>query len=143
METVKFIKTEDITEKVSSLFASEKQKLSALLPNSNIEHVGGTSIPGTISKGDLDINIRVKLEDFEPTIKTLKTLYEINQAENWSTGFASFKDDSRELGVQVTVIGSPEDYFVIQREYLKNHPEVVFELNNLKKKFDGKDMNEY
>ena len=143
MEIVKFIKTEEISEQVNTLFESERQKLSGLLPNAAIEHVGGTSILGTITKGDLDINVRVKPKDLDTTLKILKTLYEINQTENWSKEFASFKDDSRHIGVQVTVIDSPEDYFVAQREYLKSNPQAVFELNALKKKFDGKNMNEY
>lgn len=91
----------------------------------------------------MDINIRVKPEDFDEIVRALKSLYEINQPENWSEEFASFKDDSRQLGIQVTVVGSPEDHFVAQREYLKNHPEVVSELNALKEKFEGKNMDEY
>ena len=143
MRLVNFVKTTDISGKINALFKLEKQKLAALFPNADIEHVGGTSVPGSLSKGDLDINIRVRSEEFERTAETLKTLYEINQPENWSNGFASFKDDSRQLGIQITVIGSPEDHFVAQREYLKNHPDAVFELNVLKEKFEGKDMDGY
>lgn len=143
MEIVNLVKTDDIWEKVQSLFESEKKKLSALFPNIVIEHVGSTVIPGTLTKGDVDINIRIKSEEFDRAVETLKNLYEINQPENWSTEFASFKDDSRNLGVQVTILGSSEDYFVAQREYLKEHPEAVAELNGLKEKFEGKSMDEY
>lgn len=143
IQTVSFVKTADISEKINALFESEKQKLYGLFPDVDIEHIGGTAVPGSISKGDLDINIRVTTEDFESVIEALKTFYKINQPKNWSKEFASFKDDSRKLGVQVTVIGSPEDYFVAQREYLKNHPEAVSELNALKEKFEGRDMEEY
>ncbi len=143
MQTVRFLKTTDISEKIDELFKSEKQKLHGLLPDADIEHVGGTAVPGLISKGDLDINIRVRPEDFEKAKKVLETIYEINQPENWSKGFASFKDDARELGIQVTAIGSLEDYFVAQRDYLKSHPEKVAELNKLKEKFEGKSMDEY
>ena len=143
MVTVTFIRTEEISEKITELFTSERQKLSELFPDADIEHVGGTSIPRSISKGDLDINVRVASKDFDETIKIFTTLYEINQPENWAEGYASFKDDSRELGIQVTIVGSLGDFFVAQREYLKDHPEAVSELNMLKEKFEGKDMNEY
>lgn len=143
MDIVKFVRTNDIWEKTHSLFESEKRELSDLFPDSGIEHIGSTAIPGTLTKGDVDINIRIKSEEFDRAIEILKNLYEINQPENWSKEFASFKDGSRDLGVQVTVIGSSEDYFVTQREYLKSHPEAVYELNDLKEQFKGKRMNEY
>ena len=143
METVHFVKTKDVAEKIEALFSFEKQRLSEVLSGADIEHIGGTSVPGSISKGDLDINIRVRFEDFERAIENLKKLYEINQPENWSNGFASFKDDTRNLGIQLTVIDSADDYFVAQRDYLRSHPEKVSELNLLKQKFEGKSMDEY
>ena len=143
MNIVKFIKTPDIAEQINSLFESEKKRLLEFIPSVDIQHIGGTSIPDSISKGDLDINIRVKKEDFNGTDKRLQNIYEINQPENWTNGFASFKDDLRDLGVQVTTIGGSEDYFIAQRDYLRNHPKVLEELNILKQRFEGKDMDEY
>ena len=45
--------------------------------------------------------------------------------------------------MQVTTIGGSEDHFIAQRDYLRNHPKVLEELNILKQKFEGKDMDEY
>ena len=143
VQTVNFIKSEDVLEKIEALFSTEKEMLSAVLPYADIEHIGATSVPGTITKGDLDINVRIKLEKFQDAIKVLEGIYEINQPENWNEGFASFKDDSRDLGIQLTVLGTSVDYFVAQREYFKIHPEKVIELNALKKEFEGKGMDEY
>ena len=143
MNIVKFIKTPDIADKINNLFESEKKRLLEFIPSVDIQHIGGTSIPDSISKGDLDINVRVKKEDFNGTVKRLKNIYEVNQPENWTNGFASFKDDLRDLGVQVTTISGSEDHFIAQRDYLRNHPKVLEELNILKQKFEGKDMDEY
>ena len=146
METksvVKFVKTDDIADKVKALFGAEKEHLAKNLPKAIIEHVGGTSIPGSISKGDIDINIRVQPEDFEKTMEILKTIYKAHRPDTWPEGFACFKDVPRNLDIQLTIIGSAGDYFVMQREYLKNHPEVVSELNALKEQFEGKDEREY
>ena len=76
-------------------------------------------------------------------MEILAGLYQINQPDNWTSGFASFKDDSRDLGVQLTARGSVDDFFVAQREYLKNHPEKVTDLNGRKLKFEGKSMDAY
>lgn len=143
METVHFVKTENISEKVNALFETEKAKLLELFPHADIQHIGGTSVPCTISKGDLDINVRVEQAEFDAVVERIKTIYEINQPNNWTAGFASFKDDSRDLGIQVTAIGLLDDCFVTQRDYLREHPEKVIELNQLKERFEGKSMNEY
>jgi len=143
METMHFINTRDISDRVEALFTSEKLKLSSLLPDAGIEHIGATSVPGSITKGDLDINVRVEPNDFQRAMEILAGLYQINQPDNWTSCFASFKDDSRDLGVQLTALRSVDDFFVAQREYLKNHPEKVTDLNGLKLKFEGKSMDEY
>lgn len=143
MSKVYFVKTSEIAGKLNSFFETERNKLSGFFPDADIQHIGGTSVPNSISKGDLDINIRVNKSRFNKTIEKLKNIYDINQPENWTDNFASLKDDSRDLGVQVTVIDSPEDQFVAQRDFLITHPERLEELNKLKQNFEGKDMDEY
>ncbi len=65
MEIVHFVKTEEIAEKINDLFETERAILVKLFPDAAIEHIGGTSISGAISKGDLDINVRIKPEAFD------------------------------------------------------------------------------
>ncbi len=143
MQLVTFVKTDGIRAKADAFFSTEKEKLLKLFPFTDIQHVGSTAVPGTLSKGDVDINVRVSAEKFETVVQKLKTLYEVNQSNNWTSSFASFKDDGRELGIQVISIGSPDDYFVAQRDYLKSHPAAVLEYNALKEKFEGGDMDIY
>lgn len=143
IKQVHFVKTDDIRDKMEVLFVTEKRKLEMLFPSAQIEHVGGTCFKGTITKGDLDISIRIDVRKFKKIKEILKNLYQINQPDNWTETFASFKDDARNLGIQVTVLGSPNDYFVAQRDYLKNHSEAIMQYNALKERFEGKSMNEY
>jgi GrpB-like predicted nucleotidyltransferase (UPF0157 family) len=143
LDLVHFTKADDIRREIDALFAREKEKLSGLLPDVDIQHVGSTAVAGTLSKGDLDINIRVTSEQFPVLIEKLKTIYQIHQPENWTNGFASFKDDFRDLGIQVTVIGTLHDCFVAQRNYFRSHPEAVTDYNQLKRKFEGKNMADY
>lgn len=143
VEKVFFIKEEDVRDKINALFISEKEKLQKLLPYSEIEHIGGTSVKNSITKGDLDINVRVSKENFSKSVEILKKIYEINQPNNWTENFASFKDDSRDLGIQLTVIDSADDNFVKQRDFLNSNPEKVLELNKIKLSFEGKSMDDY
>ena len=142
-DKVSFINEKDIREKIENLFQSEKEKLQKLLSNSQIEHIGGTSIVHSITKGDLDINIRVSKENFKDSIEILKKIYNINQPNNWTENFASFKDDSIDLGIQLTVIDSADDHFIKQRDFLNSNPEKVLELNKIKLSFEGQDMDDY
>ncbi|MGH7141585.1 MAG: GrpB family protein [Minisyncoccia bacterium] len=143
MEIVHLTKADDVARKIDTLFQEEKSKLLELIPAAAVEHVGGTAVPGLLTKGDLDINVRVQEKVFSDAVERLKGAYEINQPHNWTPAYASFKDDSRDLGIQLTAVGSPVDYFVAQRDILRAHPGKVVELNRLKEKFEGKDMDSY
>ncbi len=112
----------------------------------DIQHIGSTAIPDSLTKGDLDVNVRVAKENFTVSVDTLKKMYEINQPHNWTPTYASFKDDtglSMPFGIQLTVIGSPDDVFISQRDILLNRPDLVEKLNKLKVQFEGKSMDEY
>lgn len=133
---------------VDKVFNQQKQKILEYLPFVQIEHIGGTSICGMITKGDLDINIRVYDKDFNKSVEVLKKIYEINQPTNWTRTYASFKDENNleiDFGVQLTVIGSRDDYFVKQRDLLIKNPDLVKELNQIKTycELENLSMDEY
>ncbi len=143
MDTVHFRPSEEFAETAHQLFGEQRSFLQAQFPYADIQHIGGTSVPGLLTKGDVDINVRVSKEQFIDVVAALKKGYEINQPENWSGSYASFKDDSKNLGVQVTVIGSDKDFFVSHRDALRHDPKLVVLLNELKSAFEGKSMDEY
>ena len=146
METVTFKKSDDFKEKAEKLFEGQKEKLTHNLLFADIQHVGGTSVSGLLTKGDLDLNVRVSAERFDETVECLKSMYKINQPENWTDTYASFKDDDSyalPLGIQVTVIDSSEDYFVKHRQALLSDPDLIERFNEVKVKFEGKNMGDY
>ena len=59
--------------------------------------------------------------------------YDINQPDNWTDTYASFKNDGADLGIQLTIIDGDGDFFVKQRDALAASPEKIDELN---KKFE-------
>jgi GrpB-like predicted nucleotidyltransferase (UPF0157 family) len=146
-ETVTFKPVELFKELAYKVFEQESKKILAELPFAEVHHIGSTAIPGSITKGDLDVSVRVKKEDFERAIEALKRMYEINQPENWTEGFASFKTDPDTLeidfGAQLTVIDSEEDVFLRNKAVLQSHPLLVEKLNQIKLKYEGKLMTEY
>ena len=145
MIRVYFKPTSNFRDKTNELFRKQKNIISDLIPSAEIQHIGSTAIPTSITKGDLDINVRVQKENFKPAIETLKNHYEINQLENWTENFASFKSkiSGVDFGVQLTIVGSSTDDFVKLRDILIKNPDLIKEFNLMKQTYNGKDMEEY
>jgi GrpB-like predicted nucleotidyltransferase (UPF0157 family) len=142
-EAVRFAAVETVFAEVAAQFEIEKVRLLGMLSGADIQHVGSTAIPGTITKGDLDINVRVSGSEFAKAIVILKKHYEVNQSHNWSETFASFKDDRRNLGIQLTVLGSEADDFITLRDLLLSRPDLVAQCNDLKRRHQGGSMEMY
>ena len=102
-------------------------------------------MPGSLTKGDLDIQVRIRIEEFAAADSTLANYYERNVLSHRSQTFSSFKDDTSDppLGIQLTGIGAPEDFFIPLRDYLIAHPDRNEQYNQLKRHFDGAAMDDY
>lgn len=132
--------------KANRVFNEQRARISKLIPYADIQHIGSTSIPNSITKGDLDVVVRVPAKKFKSTIEVLQSIYEINQPENWSGTFASFKDEKNlniDFGAQVVVQDSKSDDFVDLRDILLKNSNLVQELNAIKLKYEGKSMDDY
>ncbi|MBI3577517.1 GrpB family protein [Candidatus Gottesmanbacteria bacterium] len=146
MSQVYFKPSVEFFDKANKIFEEQKLRISTLLPYANVEHIGSTAIPNSVTKGDIDISIKVYKDHFIEAVKTLKTIYEVNQTENWTGTFASFKDESSlgiDFGVQLVVKDSKSDDFTKLRDILKENPDLVKEYNAMKLKHEGKDMGKY
>lgn len=124
----------------------ETVRIVALLPGVEVGHVGGTSIPGAMTKGDVDLVVRVSGSEVQWVIAVLREVYSVNQPENWSPIFASFKDDSSfplPLGVQVVVRGSACDFFHWFRQRLVSDPDALARYNEVKRRHEGADAESY
>jgi GrpB-like predicted nucleotidyltransferase (UPF0157 family) len=118
-----------------------------LPPNAEVEHVGSTAVPGALTKGDLDLLVRVEQAEFSTAIGMLSTHYAVHQPKNWTATLASFKDPSAsepEVGIQLVVAGSPDDrLFGPFRDALIRNSELLAEYNSLKLRLDGADYEFY
>lgn len=118
-----------------------------LIPGAEIEHVGATSVPGALTKGDVDLLVRVQQADLSGAIAALRNAYAVHQPENWTPRYASFTDPREQeppVGVQVAVRGSAEDgLFGPFRDALIADPALLAEYNALKLRCDGQQYEEY
>ncbi len=145
IEKVNFINHNCFSEKAEETYLSQKVLIKKLLPEADVQHVGSSAIPNSISKGDLDIQVRVDARLFTKAVQELSSLYELNEGSTKSEYFRAFKDDSLSppLGVQLTVIGSELDIFWKFRDILLMNEQYRKEYDQLKAEFEGKEMESY
>lgn len=147
MAAVRIRPEAEIRAAAQSAFESHRDRVRELLPDAEVEHVGATSVPGALTKGDLDLLVRVESDRFESAVGALRGAYAVHQAENWTPTFASFVDPEAgevPVGVQLAVAGSTEDaLFGPFREALIRDPGLLAEYNALKLRLDGEDYERY
>lgn len=110
-------------------------QLAALLPDAELHHIGATSLPGGMTKGDVDVLVRVSAAGFPAAVATLRRDFVVRQLDNWTAAFASFGNDAGHelpLGLQVVVKDSEDDFLLFLRDHLLANPDVLAEYNRLK-----------
>jgi GrpB-like predicted nucleotidyltransferase (UPF0157 family) len=132
---MRFTLSDELTPGLEAPLARISAQLGALVPSGEFHHIGATAIPGSITKGDVDVLLRVEAPDFLPAAESLRSRFVINQPENWTSVFASFADENSfpfPLGVQLVVKDSEADFFLFLVEYFTSKPEYLAEYNRIK-----------
>jgi len=145
-QPIHFIPSEQIAVKAKELFAEERAKILGMCPGVLVEHVGSSAIPGALTLGDLDIQVRVSLESFAHSVTALEGLYHRNRPELWTSEFALFHRKEHPvmpMSIVLTVIDSPYDDFYKTRDYLMQNGVALDEYNALKRQYEGKSQDEY
>lgn len=125
----------DLAPRVERVVASALDRLRPLLPAAEIDHIGATAIPGALTKGDIDLVVRVPAAEFAAAIAVLSAHFTVKQRENWTPDFASFGDDTAyelPLGVQLIVQTAAPDFMTFLRDHLRAHPAALAAYNRLK-----------
>jgi GrpB-like predicted nucleotidyltransferase (UPF0157 family) len=129
-----------------ALFRKVASELAAVLPPSaEVLHIGATAVPACLTKGDLDIVVRVDRADFTVADALLVERLDRNVGSIRTDDFAAFEDAHRSphLGVQLTVKGGAFDDFHHFVEALRADPALVRRYNELKQQFHGCPMVDY
>jgi GrpB-like predicted nucleotidyltransferase (UPF0157 family)/N-acetylglutamate synthase-like GNAT family acetyltransferase len=136
---------EDLASEIESVLAELGRDLRVVAPGVEVEHIGATSMPDGITKGDVDVNLRVDHDRFDQVVVALSTRFDIAQPQNWTGTFASFSDTRHgfPLGIQVTVIGSDDDFLVDLRDRLRTDPDTRHEYDEIKRASAGAGRDAY
>jgi GrpB-like predicted nucleotidyltransferase (UPF0157 family) len=145
--TLRFRPESELWPLVDRAFQRHSREIRTLVPSAQVEHIGATSIPGSLTKGDVDLLVRVPKDDFGSAITALGGQYAVAQPDNWTETFASFaeeRDGELPVGVQLVIAGSAADTrFVSLRRLLRTRPDFVERSNDLKRRYEGGDPDAY
>ncbi|MEO9649058.1 MULTISPECIES: GrpB family protein [Roseibium] len=139
------VDTQDAYLGAERLFNEVRLLVADAVPHADIHHIGATAVPGCLTKGDLDIVVRVCTEKFEEADQALGLLYPRNLGSIRTTTFSAFEDSKKEphLGVQLVAKDGPHDFFHQFAAALKASPDLLQAYNELKMEFAGRDMTRY
>lgn len=145
MEIVTFTDVSAVRQIADREFSRIEATITALLPHARIEHVGGTALPRGITKGDLDIQVRVAAGDFDAARAALGRAFAPDPDNVWGDGAASFRLDDADIptAVHLTEIGGAFDFQWKYRDVLIGRPDLACEYDGIKRRFDGKPMADY
>ncbi|MDQ2076261.1 GrpB family protein [Marinimicrobium sp. ABcell2] len=144
-ETVSFSPEKYFRLRIEKRFEELRNELQAMVPNSEIEHVGSTAIPGSLTKGDLDIQVRIGKSEYSAAKDKLFQLYDVNHGGFTAEDAISFEDYSSDphVGIHLTVRGGSGDIQYLFRDRLIASEPLRREYDNLKRRYEGKSMAEY
>ncbi|KDM93558.1 GrpB family protein [Photobacterium galatheae] len=142
---MKFYRAEQYQASCKELFLHYRREIQKLLPEASVEHVGASSIPMAVSKGDLDIFIGVKAIELENAVQLLITLGFQEKVDTLRTSelcmLESTSNDN--VALQVVANGSEFECFLAFRDKLRANPSLVQQYNELKMSCKGLPQEKY
>jgi GrpB-like predicted nucleotidyltransferase (UPF0157 family) len=138
---MEFVEQSKFLPRIEEVFDELSQRLRFMLPDSRIEHVGSSSIPGAISKGDLDIFLGVSPLEFDESVSLVKSIGFYEKSDTMSTESLrmmvsdNYKED---VAIQIVATGSEFECFIDFRDQMRSSHELVLKYNQLK--LNCKDM---
>ena len=144
-EIVHFVQVDSIAAQIESVYQKVHDKIHSLTPSANIKHIGSTSIPDSLSKGDLDVLVLVNSANFKEAEKILNSHFQQNTGTQATPYFHSYtaNDYAIEIGIQLKSKESKWPCFLQWQKRLLEDAIVRNEYDDLKRNFEGKLMQEY
>jgi GrpB-like predicted nucleotidyltransferase (UPF0157 family) len=138
-EHLSFRPARTLGARIEKAFEDEQEKIQRLLPRAEVLHTGGTSVPDALTRGDLDIHVRVLADDFCAARDAFVSVYVTYHPEMWTGEFAAFVAPHALVatGVALTAVGGEHDRrFLVGWQRLKREPLLLEEYNALKLEYE-------
>ena len=141
-----FLEASEYQPLAQRVFESVRAEVNGLLPHARVEHVGASSVPGAISKGDVDVYVGVETHQHEAAICTLEANGYVIKPDTLRTAslcmLVTDKHDC-DVALQVVESGSKFEMFLIFRDRLSTDEKLLGEYNRMKLESSGMDAEDY
>ena len=136
---VRFSRASAVFRLAETRFDLVRRILERRVPGAEILHVGSTAVPGTLTKGDLDVAVRVDAHRFAAAAETLSRVAPPNPGSTSDDTFRAFACDAAEppTGIQLVVRGTRLDRFHRWRDRLRSDGALRERYDALKRAHDG------
>lgn len=141
-----FLWSDSVSEEAAAVFASHALRIHERLPRLEIRHHGGTSVPGLLTSGDVDLHVRADKRWFEPARDLLAELYEPLFTDEWDSEVAYFVAPGTRPPVEIvlTLSGSVDDLHHGEAWHrIMADQDLAERYNDLKRKHEGGSIDDY
>ena len=131
---MELVRSDDVLPEARRTRDDVAEELRALGIPGDLVLTGASSVPGALTKGDVDLHLRVEGAAFEEVVERLRGVYPVGSPHAWAATLAVFDvSTSRPAGLAVTPVGSVHDVrFTEAWQALRDHPEWLQAYNSLK-----------
>lgn len=143
---MRFQEPAEFVDQLNQIFCEVRNRVLHALPDSDVDHIGSSAIEGTISKGDLDILVRVGKERFEESIAAVEQLgFQIKEGTLRTESLCMLvtTEFGKDVAIQLVARGTEFEDFLQFRDKLNGDPNLVREYNQLKRDSVGLDPARY
>lgn len=142
---MKFYSADEYQKSCEKLFFWYKSQIETLVPSAVVEHIGASSIPMAVSKGDLDIFVGVADAELESTVVVLTKLGFQEKVDTLRTSELCMLESTsdNDVALQVVAKGSEFECFLEFRDKLRANTLLVQQYNELKMACEGLSQEAY
>lgn len=139
------ILADDLHDAAAEVVAAERERLRTRGVPGRLVWVGGSSVPGALTRGDVDLHLRVPPEDFGTVVDALRADHVVVHPEIWCDTLATFAVDAPlPAGLAVTPVGSEHDVrFTRTWALLRADPALLAAYNRVKTEADTTAPDDY
>jgi len=127
-------------------FARIAENVSSMLPTAEVEHVGATAVAGCLTKGDVDVLVRVTREGFPSAMGALDATLQRSVPNDSTAEYVEYDFDSAGCygSVQLVVAGGWHDRrFRGLKSVLVSDDAALARYNELKRYHEGLSMTDH
>ncbi|MFC8192112.1 GrpB family protein [Cellulomonas sp. NPDC057328] len=132
-------RAEEMHAEAAAVVAAERARLAAAGVSGALVWTGASSLPGALTRGDVDLHLRVPPDDVESAVAAVRALHAVRRPDLWCATLATFAVEAPlPTELAVTPVGSEHDVrFTRTWDLLRADPHLLAEYNAVKRRADG------